>query len=98
MSAETEAEPFSTANVHKEKALTVLAGLKSLYQETKAPGISAIITLLICYLMLLCPYFVQERHSRNIETFFGDGNNKRIMSVNKESNKQNIKRNKYDSF
>ena len=39
--------PFSTANIHKEKALNGLTSLKSLYQEAKAPNALAITTLLI---------------------------------------------------
>ncbi len=100
VSSETEVEAFSTANTHKEKALNGLASLKSLYQETKAPNALAITTLLICYLMLLCPYFVQERHSRSVETFFGKGNNHNSIPIGKEKKikKQDSNRSKYDSF
>lgn len=97
-SSETDVEPFSTANIHKENALNGLANLRSLYQETKVPNALAITTLIICYLMLLCPYFVQERHSRSVETFFGKGNNYKSISINKENKKQNTNRSKYDSF
>ena len=73
-----------------------LTSLKGMYQETKTPNALAITTLIICYLMLLCPYFVQERHSRNIETFFGN-KNKPISSI-KTGKKSETNRSKYDSF
>lgn len=95
ISSETDIDSFSTANIHKEKALNGLASLKGLYQETKAPNALAITTLIICYLMLLCPYFVQERHSRNVETFFCI--NKLISSI-KTDKKAEFNRSKYDSF
>ncbi len=93
-SSETDPEEFSTANVSKEKALLGLANLKRIYQEAKAPNASAIITLLICYLLLLCPYFVQERHSRNVERFFGTSKVK-VSPKNKGDNENNKK---YDTF
>ena len=99
MSSEKEPESFSTANMNKEKALNGLTNLKSTYQEVKAPNASAILTLLICYLMLLCPYFVQERHSRNVETFFGKGYSPKPSYAHNESNEQRTKgKSKYDSF
>ena len=98
ISSETDVDPFSTANIHKEKALNGLTSLKSLYQEAKAPNALAITTLLICYLLLLCPYFVQERHSRNIERFFGKGNYHKSVSIDKANKKQGANRSKYDSF
>jgi hypothetical protein len=99
MSSEKEPESFSTANMNKEKALNGLTNLKSTYQEVKAPNASAILTLLICYLMLLCPYFVQERHSRNVETFFGKGYSPKPSYTHNESNEQRTKgRSKYDEF
>lgn len=96
ISSETDVDSFSTANIHKEKALNGLTSLKGMYQETKTPNALAIMTLIICYLMLLCPYFVQERHSRNIETFFGN-KNKPISSI-KTGKKSETNRSKYDSF
>lgn len=95
-SSETDPEEFSTANVSKEKALLGLANLKSIYQEAKAPNASAIITLLISYLLLLCPYFVQERHSRNVERFFGTSKVK-LNPKNKGDNENNNNK-KYDTF
>ena len=96
ISSETDIDSFSTANIHKEEALNGLTSLKGLYQETKAPNVLAITTLIICYLMLLCPYFVQERHSRNVETFLGN-NNKPISRI-KTGKKVETNRSKYDSF
>lgn len=96
ISSETDIESFSTANIHKEKALNGLISLKDLYQKTKFPNALALMTLIICYLMLLCPYFVQERHSRNVETFFGN-KNKQNSGI-KTSKKVETNRSKYDSF
>lgn len=98
MSSEKNPVHFSTANPNKEKALSGLSSLKNIYKNTQKPNASAIVSLLICYLMLLCPYFVQERHSRNVETFFGKTNKKPIF-INKENNqKQSKSKSKYDSF
>ena len=96
ISSESTPNLFSTANPNKEKALSGLASLKLIYQKTDKPNTPAIVTLLICYLMLLCPYFVQERHSRNVETFFGRATPKTNL-INKE-NKQKECISKYDSF
>lgn len=96
MSSESSPDLFSTANPNKEKALSGLASLKSIYQNTDKPNTPALVTLLICYLMLLCPYFVQERHSRNVETFFGK-RKKQKTYIDKDS-KQQVNKSKYDSF
>lgn len=96
MSSEKNPAHFSTANPNKEIALSGLSSLKNIYKNTHKPNASAIVSLLICYLMLLCPYFVQERHSRNVETFFGKTNKKPIF-INKENNQKQSK-SKYDSF
>ena len=96
LSSESSPNLFSTANPNKEKALSGLASLRSIYQKTDKPNTLAIVTLLICYMMLLCPYFVQERHSRNVETFFGKSKKQKTF-VSKESNQQ-INKSKYDSF
>lgn len=96
LSSESSPNLFSTANPSKEKALSGLASLRSIYQKTNKPNSLAIVTLLICYMMLLCPYFVQERHSRNVETFFGKKNKQKTF-ISKESNQQ-INKSKYDSF
>ena len=96
ISSETDVDSFSTANIHKDKALNGLKELKKMYKKGKAPNVLAITTLLICYLMLLCPYFIQERHSRNIETFFGNKN--KLSPFIKTSKKVETKKSKYDSF
>ena len=96
LSSENEPILFSTDNPNKEKALSGLASLKSIYQTTGRPNALAIFTLLVCYMMLLCPYFVQERHSRSVEAFFGKKNKKRIF-VEKETKTQ-VNNSKYDSF
>lgn len=97
LSCEKEPILFSTENPNKEKALSGLASLKSIYQTTSKPNTMAILTLLVCYLMLLCPYFVQERHSRNVETFFGKKKRKPIIFNNSETKSQ-VSNSKYDSF
>jgi len=96
LSSENEPILFSTDNPNKEKALSGLASLKSIYQTTGRPNSLAIFTLLVCYMMLLCPYFVQERHSRSVEAFFGKKNKKNIF-VDKETKTQ-VNNSKYDSF
>lgn len=96
LSSEKEPILFSTDNPNKEKVLSGLACLKSIYQTTGRPNALAILTLLVCYMMLLCPYFVQERHSRSVEAFFGKKNKKSIF-VDKETKIQ-VNNCKYDSF
>ena len=96
LSSENEPILFSTDNPNKEKALSGLASLKSIYQTTSRPSTLAIFTLLVCYMMLLCPYFVQERHSRSVEAFFGK-KNKKIIFAEKET-KTKVNNSKYDSF
>lgn len=87
---------FSTENPNKEKALSGLSSIRSIYQKTDKPHALAIVSLLICYLMLLCPYFVQERHPRNVEKFFRK-TNKQKPFISNESN-QPINKSKYDLF
>ena len=96
LSSEKEPFLFSTENPNKEKALSGLASLKSIYQTTSKPKALAILTLLVCYMMLLCPYFVQERHSRNVETFFGKKKRTPIF-IDKETKSQ-VNNRKYDTF
>ena len=87
MSDESYAEPFSTTRMNKELALSNFANLKSIYKEVRLPNATALLTLLLCYLMLLCPYFVQERNAKSIETFFGrDNRNKGISKDNGNAN------------
>ena len=95
ISSETESVAFSTANASKEKALSGLENLKHIYQERKAPNALAITTLLICYLMLLCPYFVQERNAANCERFWDFGplsvlfDSKNNSDANEKSTEEN---------
>lgn len=51
-----------------EKALD---DLKSLYTETSTPTLTAIITGILCYILLLFPYFIQRRNTKNIYRLFG---------------------------
>ncbi len=96
ISSETDVSPFSAENKHKKEALNGLEEVKKLYKEIKVPNALAITSLLICYLMLLCPYFIQERHSRNIEKFFGNKN--KLNQIIKTGEKTEINKSKYDTF
>lgn len=69
-----EAEDVETFNLEcaaKQKTIQGLEDLKSKYKsiDFQFNGLS-ILTMVICFLMLLCPYFIQERHAANCERFW----------------------------
>lgn len=55
----------------KQKTVQGLANLKSKYANKDYKiNIVSLVTMIICFLMLLCPYFIQERHAANCERFW----------------------------
>ena len=50
---------------------TALDDLKGLYTKSSAPTPTAIITGILCYILLLFPYFIQRRNTKNIYRLFG---------------------------
>lgn len=66
-----DVEDFSTECDSKQKAVQGLANLKSKYENKEYKfNILSLITMIICFMMLLCPYFIQERHAANCEKFW----------------------------
>lgn len=52
------------------------AEFSNYYTQFRTPTIIAILLGLICYLLLLTPYFKQDRHTKSIYTLFGQKNDK----------------------
>lgn len=62
---------FSTECDSKQKTVQGLAILKSKYANKEYKfNILSLITMIICFMMLLFPYFIQERHAANCEKFW----------------------------
>lgn len=66
----TNVQPFGPPNPHQQKAIADLKDMSGLYTDKSFPNVWAVITILVCYAMLLFPYLIQERHSRNCERFW----------------------------
>lgn len=81
----------------KQAAIKGLADLKDKYSNTIWQfNILALVTMSICFLMLLCPYFIQERNAANCEHFWDFG----ILSnfYDKNDDTQTNDRKKYTSM
>ena len=62
---------FSSECVAKQNAIQGLKVLKEKYSNTEFKfNLLSIITMVICFLLLLCPYFIQERNAANCERFW----------------------------
>lgn len=62
---------FSTECESKQKTVRGLEDLKSKYANKEYKfNILSFIMMIICFMMLLCPYFIQERHAANCEKFW----------------------------
>lgn len=68
---EYDVEDFSAECNSKQKTVQGLENLKNKYASKDYKfNILSLITMIICFLMLLCPYFIQERHAANCEKFW----------------------------
>lgn len=72
LSCETgEIHDFDSDTPTKQKSID---GLNSLKKEYSDKGFKfnaiALVTMLVCWLMLMLPYFIQERHAANCEKFW----------------------------
>lgn len=62
---------FSIECNAKQKTVQGLENLQSKFANREFKfNILSLITMIICFLMLLCPYFIQERHAANCEKFW----------------------------
>lgn len=66
----TNVQPFGNPNPHQQKAIADLKEMSGLYTDKSFPNVWAVVTILVCYAMLLFPYLIQERHSRNPYRFW----------------------------
>lgn len=64
-------EVYSDHGKEISKVETALDDLKGLYTKSSAPTPTAIITGILCYILLLFPYFIQRRNTKNIYRLFG---------------------------
>ena len=64
-------EVYSDHGKEISKVETALDNLKGLYTESSSPTPTAIITGILCYILLLFPYFIQRRNTKNIYRLFG---------------------------
>ena len=71
LSEKSEVADFNVDCTAKIEAIQGLNNLKQKYsnREFKFNWLSGL-TMLICFLMLLCPYFIQERNAANCERFW----------------------------
>lgn len=68
---EYEVADFGSECVARQQAVLGLANLKGKYSDTGFKfNTLSLITMIICFLMLLCPYFIQERNAANCERFW----------------------------
>lgn len=61
---------FSADNLAKQKTIIGLQNLKNSYSNSDFKfNLLSFITIVFCYIMLLIPYFIQERNAANCEKF-----------------------------
>lgn len=65
-------------------AISGIDGLTDAFTTPKSPNLAAYIFAIITYLMLLFPYFLQERHSKSIYRLIGTEKSKRHRHVSEE--------------
>ena len=69
-------ENYEVVNFNAEcsSKIEAIQGLDSLKQRYSSRAFTfnvlSVVTMLICFLMLLCPYFIQERNAANCERFW----------------------------
>lgn len=69
-----DVKDFSADCQAKQETINGLKNLKSRYSNTEFKfNLMSIITMIVCLLMLLCPYFIQERNAANCEKFWDFG-------------------------
>lgn len=66
-----EAKSFSDVSDSVNKAQTGLDNLKEQYTKLAAPNFVAIVVELLIYFMLLFPYILQDRHTKNVYCLMG---------------------------
>ena len=72
-----------------QKAVIGIEGLTATYTTQKFPTLTAIVFGIIVYLMLMFPYFIQERHTKSVLRLIGNENskhNKTHKSKRKQTN------------
>lgn len=80
-----EVEDFSSDCQAKQKTIDGLENLKNRYSSTEFKlNIMSFLTMIVCFLMLLCPYFIQERNAANCEKFWDFGIFSRLFYSGKE--------------
>lgn len=55
-----------------EDAVSGINGLASIFTTQKVPNAAAILSAIVLYLMLIFPYFLQERHTKSIYRLVGN--------------------------
>lgn len=66
-----EVQDFQSTSHSVTKAQEKLSNLKYEYSAFTFPNLSAIISSLLLYLMLILPYLLQDRHTKNIHRLIG---------------------------
>jgi len=73
----TESKKVTPFETECEAKLNCIKGLNALKEKYSTIGFRfnwiAVLTMLICLAMLLCPYFIQERNAANAEKFWDFG-------------------------
>jgi len=73
----TETDDISSFSTESEAKLKSIKGLNALKSKYANIGFRfnwiSVITMIVCLLMLLCPYFIQERNAANDEKFWDFG-------------------------
>lgn len=94
--AGNKVEKFSDVSPSLENVVKGLDRLKSKYTTTAAPNILAIITAVVLYFMMLFPWLLQERHTKNPfglitnNTWTESSSEKKIKSNSKKAKKKDI--------
>lgn len=94
--AGNKVEKFSEVSPSLENVVKGLDGLKTKYTTTAAPNILAIITAFVLYFMMLFPWFLQDRHTKNPfglitnNTWKESSSEKKTKSNSKKEKKKDI--------
>ncbi len=54
-----------------QKAISGIEGLTATYTQMGPPSLPAIIFAVVCFLMLMVPYWIQDRHAKNVYRLVG---------------------------
>lgn len=95
-----EVQDFQSTSHSVTKAQEKLSNLKHKYTVFSSPNLNAIISMIVLFLMLILPYILQDRHTKNLYRLIGTEDSKPIVDVasmrlRKQIRKHNVDEKEY---